>query len=139
MPIFLAIAGLIALLCFAAMCIYVIIALKESRVFMRKAVVSLEDTVKAINRIESNVEKTLSTANTTLEHTSNTVIRIDNQFESLETGIDYFNSVAKRVNDLELILQRKIEGPLMQAASVVSGVAKAFSAISSSLSSGKNK
>lgn len=139
MPILLAIAGLIALLCFAAMCIYVIFALKDSRVFMQKSVVSLEEAVKAINRIESNVEKTLSTANTTLEHTSNTVIRIDNQFESLETGIEYFNSVAKRVNDLEMVLQKKIEGPLMQAASVVSGVAKAFSAISSSLTSGKNK
>ncbi len=139
MSIFLEIAGLIALLCFAAMCVYVIAALKESRVFMQQAVISLEDTVKAINRIESNVERTLSTANVTLEHTSNTVIRIDNQFEALETGIEYFNSTAKRVNDLELILQKKIEGPLMQAATVVSGVAKAFSAISSSLSSGKNK
>lgn len=139
MPIFLEIAGLIALLCFAAMCIYVIVALKDTRLFMQKSVVSLEDAVKAINRIEANVERTLSTANTTLEHTSNTVIRIDNQFEALETGIEYFNSVAKRVNDLEMVLQRKIEGPLMQAASVVSGVAKAFSPISSSLTSGKNK
>ncbi len=139
MPIFLAIAGLIALLCFAAMCIYVIVALKDSRVFMQKSVVSLDEAVKAINRIESNVEKTLSIANKTFEDTSNTAIQIDKQFEALDTGIEYFNSIAKRVNDLEMVLQRKIEGPLMQAASVVSGVAKAFSAISSSLTSGKNK
>ncbi len=137
MPILLALAGLIALLCFAAMCIYVIIALKESRVFMQKAVKSLDETVQVITRMETNLAVTLVAANDTLEHTSNTVIRLDSQFETLETGLQHFNAVAKRVDDLEMSLQKKIEGPLMQAASVVSGVAKAFSAISSSWSGGK--
>jgi uncharacterized protein YoxC len=139
MQILLSLAGLIALLCFATMCIYIIIALKASQVFMLKAAKSLDETVKTVNQIEAKLSVTLATANDTLENTSTTVLRLDKQLESIETGIQDFNAIAKRVNQLEMSLQKKIEGPLMQAASVVSGVAKAVSAISSSWSGGKRK
>ncbi len=130
MPQLLAIVGIIALLCFAAMCVYVIIALKDSRVLFRQVTKSLDDTVKIISIIETNLTPTLESANETLKQTTSTITLLDSQLQSIESGIQHFNAVAQRVDDLEARLQSKVEGPLMQAASVVSGVAKAVSAFS---------
>ncbi|MBK9246898.1 MAG: hypothetical protein IPM69_01990 [Ignavibacteria bacterium] len=131
--------GIIALLCFAAMCVYVIIALKDSRILFRQVTQSLDDTVKIVAKIETNLAPTLESANETLKQTTSTVTLLETQLQSIESGLQHFNAVAQRVDELESRLQSKIEGPLMQAASVVSGVAKAVSAFSSTWSNKKSK
>ncbi len=134
MPQLLAIVGIIALLCFAAMCVYVIIALKDSRVLFRQVTKSLDDTVKIVAKIETNLAPALESANETLKQTTTTITLLDSQLQSIESGIQHFKAIAERVDGLEARLQSKVEGPLMQAASVVSGVAKAVSAFSSAWS-----
>jgi len=135
----LSIVGIIALLCFAAMCVYVIVALKASRVLFHQVAQSLDQTVKIVAKIETNLAPTLESANETLKQTTSTITLLDSQLQSVESGLQHFNAVAQRVDELEARLQNKVEGPLMQAASVVSGVAKAVSAFSSSWSSKKHK
>ncbi|MBS1537558.1 MAG: hypothetical protein JST20_07410 [Bacteroidetes bacterium] len=137
MQILLSFAGLIALLSFATMCIYVVIALKDSRIFLKNATDSLQQTVKIVQQMEVKLAVTLETANDTLENTSITFNNIDKQIELFDKGLNHFNAVAKRVDELEMSIQKKIEGPLMQAASIVSGVSKAVSAFGSSWSKGK--
>ncbi len=139
MPQLLAFVGIIALLCFAAMCVYVILALKDTRILFRQVTHSLDETVKIVSKIEANLAPTLESANQTLKQTTATITLLDSQLQSIESGLNHFNAVAQRVDELESRLQSKVEGPLMQAASVVSGVAKAVTAFTSSWSSTKNK
>ncbi len=139
MPQLLAFVGIIALLCFAAMCVYVILALKDTRILFRQVTHSLDETVKIVSKIEANLAPTLESANQTLKQTTATITLLDSQLQSIESGLNHFNAVAQRVDELESRLQSKVEGPLMQAASVVSGVAKAVTAFTSSWSSTKSK
>lgn len=130
METILAIFQIIALAALAALCIALIRGVKRALALFDKTSHSLDEMTTLMRSIEGNLTPVVRTLDATLKQTGETVGRIDRELENASAIVQHFRAIAGRVDDLERRLQQKIEGPLMQAASLVSGLSKAVIAFS---------
>jgi ABC-type transporter Mla subunit MlaD len=79
-----------------------------------------------IAEVNKNLPQTFSSLNETSAQLQSTLRNVDANVGQLGQGLEQFKEIGTRINGLEAKLQEKIEGPLMQAAGVVSGISKAI-------------
>lgn len=130
METILVIFEIIALAAFVALCIVLVGAVRRGLVLLDKTTQSLDEVVHVVKDIDRRVMPVIETLNTTLKQTGDTVEQIDRELENVSAIIGHFKAVAERVDTLEQRIQSKVERPLLQAATFVSGISKAVVAFS---------
>lgn len=121
---------IIALIAFSALCIVLVGAVRRGLVLLDKTTQSLDEVVSVVKDIDRKVMPVIETLNTTLKQTGETVEQIDKELENVSVIVGHFRAVAERIDVLEQRIQSKVERPLLQAATLVSGVSKAIIAFS---------
>lgn len=124
---------IIALAAFASLCLVLIRGVKQALLLFDKTSQSLDEMTALMRNIEGNITPVINTLNTTLKQTGETIEQVDKELKNASAIIMHFRSVAERIDNLEQRLQQKVEHPLMQAASLISGVSKAIIAFSETL------
>ena len=120
------IMGALAIVTFIVVCVFAISTLRRVSDLMLDLSSAVDETKRLAAELNRNLPQTFSTLQSTSQQMSVTLKNVDVQLENLGEGIGQFRQIGSRLNSLESKLQDKIEGPLMQAASVVSGVSKAI-------------
>ncbi len=125
MDITLIIFEIIALTAFASLCIALLIGVKRALLLFNKTSQSLDEMTALMRTIEGNLTPVAQTLDITLKQTTETLERIDKEIENASAIVGHFRAVAGRIDDLEQRLHQKVERPLLQAATLISGVSKA--------------
>lgn len=133
METFLLFAASLALLGIAALCVYAIIMIKDARQVLLSMNRSLLDALQAGQKLGNELEPTFKNINQTLQQTTLTMHSLQTQIDGAGQAIEQFKEMAVRINELESRVQSKIEKPVMQAASILSGITSAISTFSSVL------
>lgn len=120
------IVGIIALAAFSVLCVVAIRSLQRLHGMMDDVSSTLDETKRLAAELNKNLPQTFATVQSVSLQLNGTMQKVDTQLDSLGEGIAEFKAIGERVNTLEARLQGKIEKPLMQAASVVSGISKAI-------------
>ncbi len=128
------IAGIVALVAFVGVCIVAISTLRRVSDIMLDVSAAVDETKRLSAELNRNLPQTFATLNATSSQLTTTLKNVDVQLESLGEGIGQFKQIGSRINGLEAKLQDKVEGPLMQAASVVAGISKAISTFANGVS-----
>ncbi len=121
---------IIALVAFTALCLALIYGVKQALHLFDKTSRSIDEATALMRNIEENITPVINTLNTTLKQTSETIEQVDKELKNASAIITHFRSVAERIDNLEQRLQQEVEQPLMQAASLISGISKAIIAFS---------
>ncbi len=119
------IAG-IALIAFIAVCIYALRMINRVSDLMLDVSSAIDETKRLAAELNRGLPQTFASIQSTTAQATVTMKNVDTQLATLGEGLHQFSEVGRRINALESRLQDKVEGPLLQAASVVSGVSKAI-------------
>lgn len=127
------ILGMISLAAFVALCIYAIKMLQRLTTMMDDVTSTMQETQKLAGELNKNLPTMFGNINTISQQLSGTMTKVDSQLDTLQSGLNEFKAIGVRVNSLEEKLQNKLEKPIMQAASVVSGITKAITTFTNGL------
>ncbi|MBL7974676.1 MAG: DUF948 domain-containing protein [Candidatus Kapabacteria bacterium] len=127
------ILGMISLVAFVALCIYAIKMLQRLTTMMDDVTSTMQETQKLAGELNKNLPTMFGNINTISQQLSGTMTKVDSQLDTLQSGLNEFKAIGVRVNSLEEKLQNKLEKPIMQAASVVSGITKAITTFTNGL------
>ncbi len=122
----LTIVAILGVVAFIAVCIYAVNLLRRVSDLMLDVSSAVDETKRLAAELNRSLPPTFASLQATTAQATTTMRNVDLQLEQLGDGISQFTQVGKRINQLESRLHDKVEGPLMQAASVVSGVSKAI-------------
>ena len=128
METLLTVCAVIGIIAFVAVCIYAVNMMRRVSDFMLDVSSAVDEMKRLAAEVNRSLPSTFASIQTTTSQATLTLRNMDTQLEQLGEGVSQFTQVGKRINMLESRLQEKVEGPLMQAASVVSGVSKAINA-----------
>ncbi|MFM7773732.1 MAG: hypothetical protein ACKOAG_00710 [Candidatus Kapaibacterium sp.] len=119
-------AGIFGIIALIVVCAFVVSAIRRLNDVMLDVRETVGETKRMIAEVNRNLPQTFETLNRTGEQLQSTLKNVDVQVGQLGQGLEQFKEIGTRINGLEAKLQDKIEGPLMQAAGVVSGISKAI-------------
>lgn len=120
------ISGILGVVALIVVCVFVISAIRRLNDVLLELRETVGESKRMIAEVNKNLPQTFATLNQTGEQLQSTLKNVDVQVGQLGQGLEQFKEIGTRINGLEAKLQDKIEGPLMQAAGVVSGISKAI-------------
>lgn len=120
------ISGIVGVIALIVVCVFVISAIRRLNDVLLELRETVGESKRMIAEVNRNLPQTFATLNQTGEQLQSTLKNVDVQVGQLGQGLEQFKEIGTRINGLEAKLQDKIEGPLMQAAGVVSGISKAI-------------
>lgn len=120
------ISGIVGIIALIVVCIFVVSAIRRLNDVLLELRETVGESKRMIAEVNRNLPQTFATLNQTGEQLQSTLKNVDVQVGQLGQGLEQFKEIGTRINGLEAKLQDKIEGPLMQAAGVVSGISKAI-------------
>lgn len=120
------VASTLAVVSVIVVCVFLVAAIRRLNDVLLDVRETVGETKRMILEVNKNLPNTFATLNQTGEQLQSTLKNVDVQVGQLGQGLEQFKEIGTRINDLEAKLQDKIEGPLMQAAGVVSGISKAI-------------
>jgi len=127
------ILGMVSLVSFIVLCVYAVKTIQRLTGLMDDVSQTLNETQRLAGELNKNLPAMFTNINTISQQLSGTMTKVDTQLDTLQSGLNEFKAIGTRVNTLEERLQTKLERPLMQAASVVSGISKAISTFTNGL------
>lgn len=123
----------IALLSVVALCIVLIRFVLQ----LQKLVPPLQKSIEQVSTTGAHLDvalpKVVDTIQTMSVKAVTTLNKTDSNLDELQSTIETVKHIVERIQHLESRVQSKVEKPIMQAASVVSGVSKAISAFATTL------
>jgi ABC-type transporter Mla subunit MlaD len=120
------VSGIVGVIALIVVCVFVISAIRRLNDVLLELRETVGESKRMIAEVNRNLPQTFATLNQTGEQLQSTLKNVDVQVGQLGQGLEQFKEIGTRINGLEAKLQDKIEGPLMQAAGVVSGISKAI-------------
>lgn len=120
------VASTLAVVSVIVVCVFLVAAIRRLNDVLLDVRETVGETKRMILEVNKNLPNTFATLNQTGEQLQSTLKNVDVQVGQLGQGLEQFKEIGTRINGLEAKLQDKIEGPLMQAAGVVSGISKAI-------------
>lgn len=120
------VSGIVGIIALIVVCVFVISAIRRLNDVLLELRETVGESKRMIAEVNRNLPQTFATLNQTGEQLQSTLKNVDVQIGQLGQGLEQFKEIGTRINGLEAKLQDKIEGPLMQAAGVVSGISKAI-------------
>jgi ABC-type transporter Mla subunit MlaD len=120
------VSGIVGIIALIVVCVFVISAIRRLNDVLLELRETVGESKRMIAEVNRNLPQTFATLNQTGEQLQSTLKNVDVQVGQLGQGLEQFKEIGTRINGLEAKLQDKIEGPLMQAAGVVSGISKAI-------------
>ncbi len=120
------VSGIVGIIALIVVCIFVVSAIRRLNDVLLELRETVGESKRMIAEVNRNLPQTFATLNQTGEQLQSTLKNVDVQVGQLGQGLEQFKEIGTRINGLEAKLQDKIEGPLMQAAGVVSGISKAI-------------
>lgn len=127
------ISGIVALITFVVLCVYAVRTLQRMTTMMISVTSTLDESKKLASELNKNLPTMFTSINSISQQLGGTMSKVDTQLDTLQSGLNEFKAISQRVNNLEQRLQTKLEKPLMQAATVVSGISKAITTFSNSM------
>lgn len=119
-------ASTLAVVSVIVVCVFLVAAIRRLNDVLLDVRETVGETKRMISEVNKNLPNTFATLHQTGEQLQSTLKNVDVQVGQLGQGLEQFKEIGTRINGLEAKLQDKIEGPLMQAAGVVSGISKAI-------------
>lgn len=120
------VSGVIGIAAIVAVCMYAVSALRRLNDVLLEVRETVGESKRMIAEVNRNLPQTFTSLNETSAQLQSTLRNVDANVGQLGQGLEQFKEIGTRINGLEAKLQEKIEGPLMQAAGVVSGISKAI-------------
>ena len=121
METFLVAMEIIALICFSALCAYVIVILSRVSTFLTSVERDIHDLTSRALPVFSNLEAITSRIRTMTED-------LEDEVEMVKHSIRAFRGVADSIVEFERRIQRKLEEPVMETVDTVVGAYKGVKA-----------
>ncbi len=126
METLLSVGAILGIIAFIAVCFYAVNMIRRVSDLMLDVSSAVDETKRLAAELNRSLPSTFASLQATTTQATTTLRNVDVQLEQLGEGLTQFTQVGKRINLLESRIHDKVEGPLLQAASVVSGVSKAI-------------
>lgn len=118
---------IIALVAFSVLCVVLIMWITDLKKQVQHTIVVVDAAGRDLQDIKYKLLPVLDEAKTMLMHAGNTFEQADIELEKIGKGADTFIAIAEDVRRLEQQIIGRIQGPLEDVTSVVSGVLKGVS------------
>lgn len=123
----------IALLAVTALCVVAIMWIVDLKKQVAHSVAVLDSTSRDVSTITQKLVPVLEEAKTMMMHAGHTFEQADIELEKIGRGADTFIAIAQDIRQFEQHLIGRIQGPLDDATSVVTGVLKGVSTFARTL------
>jgi uncharacterized protein YoxC len=117
MELLLTLTKILALLCVSALCVYLVTVVKNLNIVLTNLERDLREISSKAAPVLENMEVITSKVRTIAEN-------VDGEIEQMRTTVGAIRGMAESVIDFQQRVQHKIEEPVMDAVSFLSGVVK---------------